>query len=213
MADVHATASTQAVSDGYPETGQTGAVVPKAETVQTALVERDGTAHHPAEVTWLGFDASGWVSLAMLVLIGIMIWKRVPQLIGAKLDDYSSKVKAELDEAARLRKEAEDLFATYKAQADQAAQDAKDILSNAKAEAARVVAEAKTQAEETVARRTRMAEEKIAAAERAAADDLRARAADLAVETARKAIVETSGAAVHKDLVDQAIGELDRRLH
>jgi F-type H+-transporting ATPase subunit b len=195
------------------QTGPSGAVVEHAETLQTALVEHDSTVHHPAEVTWLGFGAAGWVSLAMLILIGLMIWKKVPQAIGRGLDGYTARVKADLDEAARLRKEAEDLLANYQAEAREAVAQAKEILSNAKAEAERVVSDAKTHAEETVARRTRLAEEKIAAAERAAADDLRARAADMAVEAARKTIRSQADTPAHKKLTDQAISELDRRLH
>lgn len=199
-------------ADGM-ETGPSGGVVEHGETVQTALVEHDSTTHHPAEVTFLGFDASGWVSIAMLILIGIMVWKKVPQAIGRALDGYAVKIKAELDEATRLRKEAEDLLADYQAKANQAASDAKSILANAKAEAKRVVADAKTHAEETLARRSRMAEEKIAAAERAAVDEFKARAADMAVEMARSMILSKTDPAVQKQLTDEAIGELDGRLH
>lgn len=184
-----------------------------ADAGHTAVVEDHGGAAHHAGPSWLGFDASGWVSVAMLILIGIMIWKKVPQAMGRALDSYTAKVKAELDEATRLRKEAEDLLATYQAQANQAASDAQAILANAQSEAERVVADAKTHAEETVARRTRMAEEKIAAAERAASDGLRARAADLAIDAAKAVIVSKTDSSVQQNLTDQAIGELDRRLH
>src|SRR3546814_3594951 len=73
------------------QTGPTGAVVEHAETVQTALVEQDTDGHHTAAVTWLGFDSAGWVAVAMLILIGIMIWKKVPQAIGRALDGYRSE--------------------------------------------------------------------------------------------------------------------------
>ncbi|API57948.1 hypothetical protein BSL82_00385 [Tardibacter chloracetimidivorans] len=195
------------------QTGPTGAVVEHAETVQTALVEQDTDGHHTAAVTWLGFDSAGWVAVAMLILIGIMIWKKVPQAIGRALDGYTAKVKAELDEASRLRAEAEALLASYQAEANEAAEDSKKIVAHARAEAERLVAEAKIQAEEAIARRTRLAEEKISAAERAATDGLRARAADMAVEAARSTIASQTDASVQKKLTDQAIGELDRRLH
>lgn len=186
--------------------------VDHAGTEHSAVVEDHGGASH-AGPTWLGFDASGWVAVAMLILIGIMIWKKVPQLIGRGLDGYASKIKAELDEAARLRKEAEELLATYQAQANQAASDAKAILANAEAEAQRVVADAKAQAEETVARRTRLAEEKIASAERNAAEGLKTRAAELAVSAAEKMLLSKADPAVQQRLTEEAIGELDRRLH
>src|SRR3546814_10759001 len=121
----------------------------------------------------------------MLILIGIMIWKKVPQAIGRSLDGYAAKIRAELDEARRLRQEAEELLANYRAQADQAASDAKAIVANAKSEAKRVVTDAKTHADEAIARRTRLAEEKNAAAERTAIDGLKAREADMAIEAGR----------------------------
>src|SRR3546814_5384859 len=117
------------------QTGPTGAVVEHAETVQTALVEQDTDGHHTAAVTWLGFDSAGWVAVAMLILIGIMIWKKVPQAIGRALDGYTAKVKAELDEASRLRAEAEALLASYQAEANEAAEASKKIAAHARAEA------------------------------------------------------------------------------
>jgi len=197
----------------FPQTGQTGTVVHNAETVQTALVESNDHGPHAEAVSWLGFDATGWVSLAMLILIGIMIWKKVPQLIARSLDSQVSKVRAELDEAARLRAEAEALFSSYQAKADAASRDAEAILATAQEEAQRLVADARTKAEEVIARRSRLAEEKIGAAERAAAEELRARATSLAVEAAREVIASHTDPAVRKTLTDQAINEIDRRLH
>src|SRR3546814_18573425 len=99
------------------QTGPTGAVVEHAETVQTALVEQDTDGHHTAAVTWLGFDSAGWVAVEMLILIGIMIWKKVPQALGRALAGYTPKVKAEPDAAPRSRAEAGDLVASAKAKA------------------------------------------------------------------------------------------------
>src|SRR3546814_3332927 len=102
---------------------------------------------------------------------------------------------------------------TTRFRSNEAAEDSKKIVAHARAEAERLVAEAKIQAEEAITRRTRLAEEKISAAERAATDGLRARAADMAVEAARSTIASQTDASVQKKLTDQAIGELDRRLH
>src|SRR3546814_7474522 len=142
-----------------------------------------------------------------------MIWKKVPQEIGRALDGYTAKVKAELDEASRLRAEAEALLASYQAEANEAAEDSKKIVAHARAEAERLVAEAKIQAEEAIARRTRLAEEKISAAERAATDGLRARAADMAIEAARSTNASTTDASVQKKLTEQASGDKIGRAH
>src|SRR3546814_15468056 len=95
----------------------------------------------------------------MLILIGIMIWKKVPQAIGRSLDGYAAKIRAELDEARRLRQEAEELLANYRAQADQAASDAKAIVANANSESTRVDTAPKTHAEEDITRAPRLAKE------------------------------------------------------
>ena len=200
------------VQQSDPHVAASVNAVDHAGAEHTAVVEQHGGASH-AGPTWLGFDASGWVAVAMLILIGVMLWKKVPQLIGQGLDGYASKIKAELDEAARLRKEAEDLLANYQAQAKQATADAAAILANAATEAQRVVADAKAQAEETVARRTRMAEEKITSAERNAVDALKAQAAELAVSAAEKILLTKTDSAVQQRLTEEAISELDRRLH
>lgn len=189
---------------------QTGQSVIMADD-QIALTV-DQSAQETPE-SWLGFDSSGWVSLAMLLLIGIMIWKKVPQLIGKGLDGYTQRVRAELDEAERLRKEAEELLASYQAKAAQASDDAKAIVANAQSEAERLVSDARQQVEEAVARRTRLAEDKISAAERAATDMLRSRAADLAVNAAEKILLQKSDSATLNRMTDEAISELDRRLH
>lgn len=181
--------------------------------VTTALSEEEHGHGGGADVTWLGLDATAWVSVAMLILIGIMIWKRVPQLIGRSLDAKVAQVKAELEEAERLRAEAEALLADYQRRQAEASRDAETIVAHARTEAAQLVEDARRQAEELVGRRTRIAEDRIAAAERAAADELRARAATLSVEAARRLIAQQSDAAVQARLTDQAISELDRRLH
>lgn len=183
------------------------------QAVTTALSEEEAGHGGGPDVKWLGLDATGWVSVAMLILIGIMIWKGVPRLIGRALDNRVAKIKADLDEAQRLRAEAEALLADYQRKQAEATRDAEDILAHARTEADLLISEAKANAEALVARRTRMAEDKIAAAERAAADELRERATALATEAARRLIAQQTDAAQQARLTDQAIGELDRRLH
>lgn len=180
--------------------------------VTTALGEEEHGHGGGADVSWLGLDATGWVSVAMLILIGIIIWKKVPQAIARSLDDRIARVRTDLDEARRLRAEAEALLADYRQKQADAARDADAILANARSEAETLVADAGRQAEALIARRTRMAEDKIAAAERAAADELRARTALLATEAARRIIAESADAATQARLAEQAIAELDGRL-
>ncbi len=169
-------------------------------------------SHEPAPKA-LGLEATGWVALAMLALIGIMLWKRVPAMIGKALDGQIAGIRKTLDDAATLRKEAEALRAEYEAKRNAASKEAADIVAAARADADALIANAKTQATSLVARRTTMAETKIAAAERAATDEVRAAAAQAATAAAQALLKEKLDGASRDRLVDQAIGELDRRLH
>ena len=116
-----------------------------------------------AEPTYLGLNPGGWVALAMIVVIAIMIWKKVPAAIGKALDSKIALIRDQLAEAESLRKEAEALKAEYEARAKSGDKDRKALLERAQHEADEIVAKAKTDAEALIERRTRMAEDKIAA--------------------------------------------------
>jgi F-type H+-transporting ATPase subunit b len=180
-----------------------------AETHGTVAHE---SGHEPAPKA-LGLDATGWVALAMLVLLGIMLWKRVPAMVGKMLDSQIDGIRKTLDDAAKLRSEAEALKAEYEAKRNAATKEASEIVEAARNDAATLISNASTQADAMVARRTAMAETKIAAAQRAAIDDVRAIAAQAATAAAQKIIAEKLDGASRDRLVDQAIGELDRRIH
>jgi F-type H+-transporting ATPase subunit b len=166
-------------------------------------------AHH--EPTALGLDAPQWIALAMVVVFAILIWKRVPALIGAALDKKIASIREQLDEAAQLRAEAEALKAEYEAKAARAGAEAATMLKRAKAEADGIVKQAEADAEALVERRTRMAEDKIAAAERAAIDEVRAKAAAAAAAAAETLIRDKLDAGADKNMVDAAIAALGKR--
>ncbi len=180
---------------------------PHPETLAT--VQQQGAATH-AEPTALGLGAPAWISLAMLVVIVMLIWKKVPSAIGKALDAKIALIRDQLDEAETLRKEAEALKAEYQAKAKSADKDRAALLERARHEAVEIVAKAKSDAENLIERRTRMAEEKIAAEERSAVDQLRATAADAASRAAARLIAERNDGASDAKLVDQAISELGR---
>ena len=160
----------------------------------------------------VGFNSPGvWVAASMLVVIGFMLWKGVPGLIARALDNKIASIRAQLDEAARLRVEAETLRAEYQGRAAAAADEAKAILAHARDEAETMLAKAKRDAETLVARRTRMAEDKIAAAERAAIAEVRARVASVSAAAAARLIAERHDAGADKALIDKTIAELGAR--
>jgi len=176
--------------------------------VHAAVEAHGGPAGHEVEPTALWMNGTAWVSLAMLVFIVILLWKKVPAAIGGALDKKIADIRAQLDEAARLRKEAEDLKAEYQAKIAAAAKDADAMRAAAEEEAADLIAAAKTEAEALVVRRQKMAEDKIGAAERAAVADVRAKAAAAATAAAATLLRDTHGAKADKALVDDVIGKL-----
>lgn len=177
---------------------------------ETANTEIEAGVEHQVDPKALGFDATMLVGLAMLVVIAIMVWKKVPGAIGRSLDTKIAAIRAQLDEAAALRAEAETLKAEYEAKARAADADAAAIVDRARHEAEGILAKAQTDAEALVERRTRMAEDKIAAEERLAVQQLRATAADAAAKAAARIITERHDGTSDKALVDQAIAGLGR---
>jgi len=167
---------------------------------------------HEAEPAAFGFlTAPMAISLAMIVVIAIMLWKKVPAAITGALDSKIALIRDQLAEAESLRKEAEALKAEYEAKSASADKDRKALLERAHHEADEIVAKAQSNAEALIERRTRMAEDKIAAEERAAVKQLRATAADAAVKAAARLIAERHDAGSDARLVDQAITEIARR--
>ncbi len=164
--------------------------------------------HHEPAV--FGITAPGFVALSMLAVVLIILVNKVPGMIGAMLDKQISKIRTQLDEASKLRAEAEAMLAEAKARTASADADAKAVVANAQVEAAALQAKAEADAAELIARRTRMAEDKIAAAERSAIQAIRTKAADAATSAAAAVIAEKHGAEADKALVDKAIAGLGR---
>jgi F-type H+-transporting ATPase subunit b len=163
--------------------------------------------HHPTP-TALGLDAPAWVALAMLAVFLLLLWKRVPALIARALDNKIAGIRAQLDEAAQLRSEAEALRAEYEGRAAQAEAEAATTIERARAEAEAISRQAEADAAALVERRTRMAEDKIAAAERHALEEVRAKAATAAAAAAARLISEKMDAGTDKALVDRTIAGL-----
>jgi F-type H+-transporting ATPase subunit b len=172
-----------------------------------------GEIEHHAEATALGLNPGGWVALSMIVVIALLVWKGAPRAIGRALDRKIASIREQLDEAAKLRAEAEALKAEYEAKSAAAKGEAEAIVAHARTEAEAILAKAKDDTEQLVQRRQRMAEDKIAAAERTAIAEVRAKAADAAARAAAALIAERHDAAGDKALVDRTIAGLSQRLN
>lgn len=155
-----------------------------------------------------GMDATVWVSIAMLVFIGILVWKKVPAMIAASLDAKIATIRQQLDEAGQLRADAEALKAEYAAKIAGAEAEAAAMRTRAEAEAATLVEKAKADASALIARRQKMAEDRISAAEAAALAEVRAATARAATGAAAALIAAKHDAGADKGLVDSAIKAL-----
>lgn len=176
----------------------------------TMLLTAAAGAHEEGP-TLLGFSAEGWVYWGLTIFFVIAIFvAKAPQKIVQALDARIADTRRQLDEAAKLRAEAEALLAEAKARHAASAGDAAAIIANAEEEAAALIAKAESDAAELTARRTKIAEDKIVAAQRSAIAEVRIAAADAATRAAGTIIAETHGAAADKPLVDRAISALGR---
>ena len=154
-----------------------------------------------------------WVAVAFVLFVAVMIYVGAHKKVVETLDHRSARIKAELDEARRLRDEAEKLLAEYRRKQGEAEREAEAIVADAKAEAERVAAEARVKMEEFVARRTKLAEVKIGQAEAQALADVRAAAADAAVSAAEKILRDTAKGPVADNLVAQGIADVKAKLN
>jgi F-type H+-transporting ATPase subunit b len=154
-----------------------------------------------------------WVAVAFVILMGVLGYVGVHRTVLKALDNRAARIKAELDEARRLKDEASKLLAEYKTRQSKAEAEAQEIIASAKAEAERIAVEAKAKLEDFVARRTKTAESKIALAEAQALADVRAAAANAAVEAASTILSQSVKGSVADDLLAKGIAEVRAKLN
>src|SRR5579862_4570073 len=110
-------------------------------------------------------DAHVWEAIGLLIFVGVLIYLKVPGMALSALDARGTKIQAQLDEATKLRQEAERLLAEIKTQREASEHQAASIVAMAQEEAVRLGEEAKARLEEQIKRRGEMAERRIALAE------------------------------------------------
>jgi F-type H+-transporting ATPase subunit b len=154
-----------------------------------------------------------WAAIALLIFLGIMIYIKVPAMVSKSLDERAGRIQKELDEAKRLREEAQTLLAEYQKKRKEAEQEAEAIVEAAKHEASVLAEEAHKRTEDYVARRTVVAEQKIGQAEREAIAEVRSNAVDLAVEAARKVLGDKVDTRADADLFKASLAEVKAKLN
>lgn len=153
------------------------------------------------------------VSIAFLVFIGVLIYFKVPSLIGGALDNRAKGIQSELDEARALREEAQSLLASYERKQKEVADQSERIVASAREDAAVAAEQAKADLKNSIARRLAAAEDQIASAEANAVKEVRDQAIMIAVVAAREVVAKQMSAAQANKLIDDAISEVDAKLH
>lgn len=158
-------------------------------------------------------DAEFWVLLGFIVFLGLLLYVGAHKKIAKSLDDRAARIRAELDDARKLREEAAQLLADYQRKRHEAEGEAAGIIEGAKAEAERLATEAKAKVAEFVERRTKMAETKIAQAEAQAAAEVRAAAAEAAVAAAEKILAKEAKGKLADELIAKGIEDVRQKLN
>ena len=158
-------------------------------------------------------DPVTWTGVALVIFIAIVMRAGAHRAIGKSLDDRSVQIAKDLDDAKRLREEAQGLLADFQRKAKDAEREAAEIVANAKADALRLKAEAETQLVDTIARRTKAAEAKIALAEARAIADVRSTAVDVAVAATEKVLTARLKGSLANELLERSIAEVKSRLN
>lgn len=171
----------------------------------------DATAEHASG--GLLEDVSFWVLIAFVIVIGVFARAGVHKMMASGLDKRAQKIADEINEARKIREEAQELLAAYQRRQREAEDEAAAIIDQAKNDAKRMTREARDKINDQLARRTKAAEEKIARAEAQAISEVRGQTADLAVAAAREIIRERMDSGAQSAFIDKAIAGLRDKLN
>lgn len=153
------------------------------------------------------------VLIAFLLFVGVLLYLKVPGMLGKMLDKRSDTIRSELDEARALREEAQALLASYERKQKEVQDQADRIVAKAREEAAAAAEKAKEDIRTSVARRLAAAEDQLEGAQASALREVRDRAISVAVAAARDVIADGLPAAKANSLIDEAIATVDAKLH
>jgi len=158
-------------------------------------------------------DPTFWALVGLILFFVLIIYMKVPGKLTAALDNRAETIRTELEQARKLREEAQALLAEYQRKAREAEAEVEEIIDQAKREADAFGAEARKRVEDYVASRTKMAEGKIAQAEAQALREVRSLSADVAIAAAQRILTARTRGAVAEGLITQSIGDVQSKLH
>lgn len=162
---------------------------------------------------WNIANSEFWVGVGLVLFFAIVFMAGAHKLVAGALDAKAAKIQGELDEAARLRAEAEALLAQIRQEKAEAEAQAIAMLAAAEADARQMEADAKARFEESVARRQALAERKIAQAETQAMAEVKTAAVEMAARIAEDVLARRVEGQKSDPLLDQAISDLGQRLN
>lgn len=154
-----------------------------------------------------------WLAVALFMFFGLLLYFGVPRLVGKALDERAEGIKKNLDDARKMREEAQALLAEYQRKAAEAEDEAQKIVEQARREGETLRAEAERKAAEAVARRVKLAEEKIARAESSAINEVRGAAVDAAIAASEKILSAKADGEIGQRLIGDGIRDLRSKLN
>jgi len=159
------------------------------------------------------YEPANWVAIATLLFVVLVVYLKVPAMVGVALDKRAKDIADELNAARQLRDEAQSLLASYQRRTANAEKEVEEIVEQAQAEAARLSVEMQASLASQAERRSKMVEEKIAQAEAQAVQEVRAAAVDAAITAARTLITSHLGPEKARELIAQSINDVRGKLH
>ena len=158
-------------------------------------------------------DPTFWVLVAFIGFVGVLVYFKVPGMVIKGLDARAEKIKADLEDADTLLKEAQELLASYQKKQREAADEAQEIKARAKEEGNRIVENGRARLEDSLQRREKLAMDRITQAEASALDEIRARTVDIALDATRDLLADNLSDHKANAMLDDAIKELPGRLN
>lgn len=153
------------------------------------------------------------VLLAFLLFIGVLVYYKVPGIVVGLLDKRAEGIRSELHEARALREEAQTILASYERKQKEVQEQAGRIVAAAREDAHLAADQARAELQKSIARRLAAAEDQIASAQASAVKEVRDQAITIAVAAANQVIAKQMTAAKGNKMIDEAIAEVEAKLH
>ena len=176
----------------------------------TEVAKADGGETAAAHTTWT--DPETWILVGFAIFAVLAIRYLVP-MIGKMLDNRAATIRNQLEQASRLRAEAQEMLAEYQREQQDLLKQAEEIVMNAKRDAAELRERAAEELKAAIDRRSQQAEEKIARAETEAVTAIRTHIVESATDMARDMLAQKAQSQTDEQMVASAIEAIKQQIH